>query len=397
MKSIGENSKKVLIYPPSFKLHTAYKSLISNPPKGYDLIVKNETRKQKFLNYLKNYKIAKIIYSLFLKIFKTTKILELSSSIKESSDIDLVFSTGYIYSGRKSYVIDIIDNIYCLAGYNYDLFIHNLENIKKSLLDNNCKKIICVNKASLISMKNYFPEGILKKTVLIYPAIKPIDFKKIKHDKFRMLFMGSINNPDDFGFKGGLNALEIFEEISKKYENVELVIRSKVPSFLRERILSNPKIVLMEKDIKVEEVRNIYLSSDILLCPAHTYIGLMTLLESMSFKLPIVALDTYATREFVRNGFNGFIIKKSEKIKSYFHPSYPTNVRSKEFISEIRNVDKSIIRKLVDKVELLINNPKLVEKMGENGRKLIDTKFSIDVRKKKLGKIFDDALGSKKR
>ncbi len=385
-------AKKVLIFPPSSKIHTAYKSLVSNPPRGYVFITENETNKLKFLNYLRRFKIAKKSYSLFLQIFKTTKIMELASSTKEKKDLDLVFSTGHIYGGEKPYVLDIIDNIYCLAGYNYELFIHNLPKIKKLLLKSNCKKIICANKASLTSMKKYFPKNILKKTVLAYPTITPPNFKRIKHDKFRILFMGSINNPDDFEFKGGQNALEVFEEISKKNEDVELVIRSKVPSFLQKRVLSNPRIILMEKDLAYGEVINLYLSSDLLLCPAHTYLGLMTLLESMSFKLPMVALDTYATREFVINGFNGFVVEKSKKIKGYSHPSYPTNVRGENFLSEVRNIDRTVIKELVKKVKLIIANPRLREKMGENGRKLIETKFSIDARKRRLKKIFDDAL-----
>src|SRR3989338_10181503 len=248
MKNDNESLKKVIIYPPSSKIHTAYKSLISNPPEGYIFIVNNETKKQKIVNYLRRYSIVKKTYSLFLKIFKTTKILEMVSSTKEKQDIDLVFSTGYIYGGKKPCTVDIIDNIYCLAGYNYNLFVHNLKKIKKSLLNSNCKKIICANKVSLIYMKKYFPKSVLKKSVLVYPAINLPNFRKIEHQKFRILFMGSINNPDDFDFKGGQNTLEVFEEISKRYENVELVIRSKVPSFLRERIQSNPRIVLIEKD-----------------------------------------------------------------------------------------------------------------------------------------------------
>ena len=385
--------KKVQIYPSASKIHTAYRSLVSDPPEGYVFIQCPESGKQRAVNYLRKYKLIKNLYHLFLKIFKTTKMIELSSSMKEDDSIDLIFSMGHLYKGNKPYVVDIIDNTYCLSGYNYDIFINILDKIEKSILDKNCRKVICANESSLKSMKKYFSKEVLKKTILIRPAVKTHNFKnKQDKNKIRILFMGSINNPKDFETKGGLNAIETFEKISQKYINLELVVRSKVPEEIRSRIESNSKINLIEGEISFEEVINLYAGSDILLCPAHTYVGLMALLESMSFKLPIVALDTYAARDYIKNGYNGFLIRKSNKIKGYYNESYPTNIRTKEFLSEIKNVDNKVIDKLVEKVDILIKNKRLRIKMGENGRKMIDSKFSIEARNKKLKKIFDEAI-----
>ncbi|MEK6881529.1 MAG: glycosyltransferase [Nanoarchaeota archaeon] len=388
-----QTSKKVLIYPPSSKIHTAYNSLLSNPPEGYTFFQTAESTKEKIFNYLKKFSILRKIYSLFLKIFKTTKILELSGSSEQTAEADLIFSRGYIYKGKKPYVIDIIDNAYCLAGYNYPLFIHNLKKIEKSLLDYSCKKIICANESSLQTMKKYFSKKVLEKTVLVRPSIKPLNFENERSDKkVRFLFMGSINNPNDFDFKGGLNTIEVFNKLSKKYNNIELVLRSKVPEEIKKRIKSNKKIILIENEISFKEVIGLYASSHILLCPSHTYLGLMALLESMSFKLPILAIDTYAVRDYVINNFNGFIIKKSNNVKGYYDQSYPTNVRSKEFLNEIKNIDISVINDLVEKAEILITNTKLRKRMGENSRKLINSKFSIRIRNKELKKIFDAAV-----
>jgi len=384
--------KKVLLYPPASKIHTAYKSLISSPPQGYIFIQALESKKQKTFNYLRNFSLIRKIYSLFIKVFKTTKMLDLSDSPIEIEDVDLIFSRGYIYKGAKPYVIDVIDNIYCLAGYNYSLFIHNLKKIEKSLLEDNCKKIICANESSFQMMKKYFSDNVLKKTVLVRPAINLLDFEnKRDNKKIRFLFMGSINNPKDFDFKGGLNSIEVFDVLSKKYDNIGLVIRSQVPEEIKERIKSNSKINLMDNEISFEEIINLYSSSDILLCPSHTYLGLMALLESMSFKLPIVALDTYAAKDYVKDKYNGFVVPKSKNVNGYYDPSYPTNVRSKEFLKEIKNIDNLVINNLVEKSEVLIENKNLRKRMGENSRKIIISKFSIPIRNKKLKRIFDEA------
>jgi N,N'-diacetylbacillosaminyl-diphospho-undecaprenol alpha-1,3-N-acetylgalactosaminyltransferase len=50
---------------------------------------------------------------------------------------------------------------------------------------------------------------------------------------------------------------------------------------------------------------------------------------------------------------------------------------------------------LKNKIILLLDNPKLARKYGENGRKLVEKKFSKEDHIKKLIKIYEEVLQKK--
>lgn len=382
--------RKIQLYPSIERIHTAYKSLISNPPEGYEFVGSKKSKKEEIIEKLRSYDLIKKAYKKFIKIFKSTRVLEYSYDTKILDNVELIFSTGSIYYGNKKWVLDIIDNPYSIAGYNYGLFLKNKKKIEKALLKNNCRKIICANESSVELMKKHFSKELNKKVVLVRPAVNMNKIiNKEKSNKIKLLFIGSINNPKDFYFKGGLNALSVFEKISRKYANVELIIRCILPEEVRERVKSNPNITLLEDRIPFDELISLYVNSDILLCPSHTYIGLMTFLEGMYFKLPILTLNTYAVEDYIIDKYNGLIVEKSKKIKGYYDESYPANSKSEKFIDETKNIDEIVINDLVEKLDFLIKNPNIRKKMGDNSRKIIDKKFTIKVRNKGLKKLFD--------
>ena len=276
--------RKIQIYPSIKKLHTGWKSMLTDPPEGYVFMGAEESAKEKFIEKLKKYKIIRTLYHLFLKTFKSTAILNATTKTQIIDDVDLIYSTGTLYYGEKPWVIDVIDHPYGLAGNSHDLFIKNLEKIEKALLKENCKKILCPHESAFEIMKEYFSKKVIDKTVIVRQAIKPVNFKENKkkykeNKRIQILFMGSINNPQDFYMKGGVEAIETFRELQKKYD-VELIVKCKIPEYLIESILKNKGIKIIEKEIPFENVVALYTTSDILLQPSHAYV-LMAFLEAM--------------------------------------------------------------------------------------------------------------------
>lgn len=388
--------RRVQLYPYIENVHTAYKSLIETPPRGYVFVGAKIGTKKKILDYLSSHTIARGLYHLFVRLFKTLSLYTLLYTTKKIKDVDMIFSGGSLYNGNKKWVVDIIDHPYSLAGNNCDLFKKNKEKIEEILMRANCKKIICANITSLNIIKNIFSEDVAKKATLVWPAIKEISFKKkrINKDYIQMLFIGSINNPRDFYMKGGLEAIEVCEKLQTN-NKTRLIIRCEIPSKLKNRVYNNPNIIVIENKIPYNKLIELYLDSDILLSPSHGFV-LMSTLEAMSFGLPIVSLDTYSVGDFILDGYNGFLIPKSDQIKSYKDESYPTNLRTKGFLKEVKNVDKKLIDRIANKVELLIKDSKLREKMSRNGRTLIKNKFSIEKRNEILKKIFDEVTKNEK-
>ncbi len=292
-----------------------------------------------------------------------------------------------LYYGDKPWLLDIGDNPYSLAGYKYDFFIKNKKKIEDTLLRDNCKAITCANETAYNLMKKLFPKKILEKTTIIHNGVKFFKIDKKKEDKlfFQILFMGSSINPDDFFHKGGLETLEVFKKLSRKYSNIKLIIRCKLPRDIKEKY-SMKNVIFIEEIIPYEKIINLYRDSDILLMPGHT--ACSAYYEAMSFGLPIVALDTCDTKDIVQNGKSGFLVKRSDKIP-YDSLEYPLNVRSKIFVDSIKKIDQDVIKNLSEKVEILIKDSKLRQDFGKEGRKIIKTKFSIKQRNKKLKKILD--------
>ena len=389
--NLNNKNIKIQIYPTIEKVHTAYSSLISNPPKGYTFIGTKKSKKQNFLNSMKSSKSIRMLYKFILKLTKTTYFLNFMNSSKTFDYAEIIFSLGAIYYGNKPWIVDIIDNPYCLAGYDYDLFKKNKNKIENSLASSNCKAIICANETSLSFMKKHFSNRINKKVCLIRPAVKFQNKKKRweKKKKFQMLFIGSINNPDDFLIKGGLETLECFNILNKKHNNIHLMVKCKVPEQIKEKY-SSKNINYLQDKISIDKLEKLYLDSDILLMPGHTYF-LMAFLEAMSFGLPIVTLNTYAVKDYIINKKNGFTITPSKNIP-YNERSYPVNVRSKEFFSSIKKIDKKVINELSKKIEILINNPKIKEKMSKESLKIVKLKFSIEKRNNKMKKLFEGIL-----
>jgi glycosyltransferase involved in cell wall biosynthesis len=391
----SSKSIKIQIYPYIDNIHSAYRSLISNPPEGYTFVGNTASAKRNFIDHFKKSKVMRRFYRIFLKMSGTTKILDLVNKEKEIDEAQIVYSFGTFYKGDKPFILDMLDVPYSLSGNDPELFKKNKLAIEEYLSKNNCIKIICPHESLFNFMKKNFPRKISKKLVLIRQALSPVPYienknKFNKNKKIRLLFMGSINNPQDFYPKGGLEAIRAFEKISKEYK-VELVLRCKIPEEIKKMIFGSKNIICIEEKISFEELINIYTSSDILLMPYHYYM-LMATLEAMYFGIPPIVLDTYAAKDFVKNNYNGFIIKPSDKIKDYSAENYPAVTRTKKFIDQLWNFDEALINRIVNKLRLLIENPILRKKMSENAKKTIKDKFSIEIRNKKLKRILDEIL-----
>ncbi|GAI75273.1 unnamed protein product [marine sediment metagenome] len=187
--------------------------------------------------------------------------------------------------------------------------------------------------------------------------------------------------------------MEAFSQLNKKYDNLELVIRSYVPQHIKEKYKKLRNIKIIDKIIPWEELEQEFKFSDIFLFPSHHTPGL-AILEAMSYELPVITTDVWANPELVKDGETGFIIKKSEKIQYYVENFIP-NWSVPESLKIIKNTtDPTVVEELVDKTRILIENEELRRRMGRAGRQEIEIgRFSIEKRNEKLRKIFDEASG----
>ena len=227
------------------------------------------------------------------------------------------------------------------------------------------------------------------KIVVVYPAIHKMESVKTKNDRVNLLFIGRY-----FQRKGGLETLKSFEILAKKYD-VALTIVSNIPSYIIKKYKDFNNIYfygLLPREVLFEKY---FPQSDILVFPTQYDTFGMVFLEAMAFALPIVSLYNFATPEIIENGKNGYLIKPYSKLwfgEDYLlHPKWGDWNVLKTVLS--KNEQNRIVKDLVEKLAILIEDDSLRRKMGENSSKMIESgKFSITERNKKLERIYKEAI-----
>lgn len=389
-------SRKRRIYLPQIGVHTYLKALINNPPEGYEFILKDNWGRKNILTFLKKSKIATYLYKeIFKKVFNVFTLVNKVYYDKSPDNTDLILSTGTVVTENKPWIMKILDTPFSMAGNDYNLFIKNKDKIEGALTSDYCKRIIVHTESAKEHMNKYFSKKVMKKVIKISPAIPGTiaPRKKRGDNEVRFLFMGSINNPDEFFMKGGLEALETIRILSESYPNVNLKVRCKLPAEIKEQY-NLPNVIFLEDQMDSEEIKRLYRESDVLIMPGYGGYFIMAYLEAFSYGLPIIALDTYGVNEFIKEGETGFIGEPSRSAPINV-PEYPSNTRSQDFISMIKEKDPEVIKSLVEKTSIIVENPELLEKMGTACQRAFAGKYNNEKKLAVLKGLFDEALRQK--
>ena len=240
--------------------------------------------------------------------------------------------------------------------------------IKKLLLSYNCKKILpWTNFAKNEIINRFKNDDINNKIEVVYPADPLIEYKKREHE-LTITFVARY-----FWQKGGLIALDVFDQLKKKYK-INTYFISDVPDELK---VKYKNINFYDFVPQNELFDYFYPTTDIFIYPSFVDTFGFSLLEAMSFGLPIVTVDNPTRREVIEDGKNGFIISHDGDVNYY-------NLGDKE---------KMIVKELVRVCSILIENKNLRDDMFRYSREIIrNGKFSLKQRNLKLMRIYKEAL-----
>jgi len=382
--------------------HLLWRELIQYPPDGYEFIVnKKMERKEKLPAGRKLSRSVSYAHVLpYIAYFWWWyKWYSRASYEKRPSDVDLTYSAHSLILRNEPWVVSL-EHVGDLCPVRYDIRHLRLYRslIEKVLSSKYCKKIMpWLDNGKKTLLLNLNCERFKGKIETVHLAVHPKKFvKKRKKDKVRLLFIGTANIsnvPDTFVVRGGKEVLEAFAILNKKYDDLELIVRSYIPPDIRSRyseILKSKNVRIIDEILPWKQFEQLFTSSDMLLFPGHLTPAL-TILDAMSYEFPVIATDVWGTPEMVQDGKTGFLIEKSRNVPYYvknFIPSYGyISRRAFEY------VDPRVVRELADKTSILIENETLRHRMGLAGRREIETgKFSIKRRNEKLKKIFDEAI-----
>jgi glycosyltransferase involved in cell wall biosynthesis len=360
--------KVYLQYPWKFPDSPYYKYLVEYPPKNVQYL--NVDKQKGVITNKKFLRISNLLKKHLRRFVNIFKITFPNAHLTPGGDYDLIHCAHCLSKNlNKSWVADI-ESL-------WQIYVGNKTNrakkkVRKILQRENCKKILAWTEETKREIIKEFPE-IKNKVEVIYPAIPKKKLNKRNKKEINLIFSGRY-----FYWKGGTHALEAINRLTKRYKNVYGIINSEVPEKVKEKYSKNKKIKFYDL-IPQEKLFELYQDSDIMIYPGYSDTFGFAFLEAMSFGIPTVTVDGFARKELIEDGKTGFVIKRPD-------------ISWKKKIVLISEEEK-VIQGLMNKAEEIIKNKKLREDMSKNCIEIIKNgKFSIKERKKKLKKIYEEAI-----
>lgn len=222
--------------------------------------------------------------------------------------------------------------------------------------------IICVSE---YTRKNLLSLPMIKNRDKIYVVYNGIDtniFKpnvkpqKLKNDK-TILYVGRVAKEKGIQF-----AIRSLPEIVKEVENIKLIVVGRGDYIDNLRSLAKrigvEKYVLFTGGLRHSDLVNYYNIADVFILPSICENFPFVLLEAMACKRAIVASRTGGIPEIVEDGINGYLIPVGK------------------------------IKQLAKKIIYLLKENESRKKFGENGRRKVLEKFTLDKMLDDTEKVF---------
>jgi glycosyltransferase involved in cell wall biosynthesis len=389
--------KKVFIKTrfPGIPLHSLYNDIINMPPTNYEIIVENNKNINK-LTYVAN-KSQNIISKSFVHYFGGFPYVysQTRQKLNEYEKYDLIFASQHIINAKQPWVVDF-EFANALSGYSDMRFCKNL--ILKKLSSKQCKFILPFSKWAEETLEKSFDcKEIRDKIRILRPTVKEKQKNKIRKEdeSIQILFVGSANpaNLNDYEFKGIKETIDAFINLQKKYEKIQLVIRSKISYKIREKIKKFPNIKVIEKILTKNELDELYKNSDI-----SVHIGFLnlnaTIFEAMSYGIPVIASSLFNIPELITDMKNGILLEIPNSEKFYSKNGCPKDY-SYSFIKNMKKTHAIMTEKLEEALKKLIEDKSLRERIGNEASKSFEKgEFSINNRNKIIKEVFDNAINS---
>jgi glycosyltransferase involved in cell wall biosynthesis len=255
--------------------------------------------------------------------------------------------------------------IFHIHGAEFDLFIEkSSEARKKDIINtlNKCERVIVLSQ----TWKNYFAKYVDQKRieVLYNPAVtgktalQPRVKAKNGNEKVVIIFLGRLGQR-----KGAYDLVNAVEKI--RDENFLLYMYGdgeikEISDIVQKKNLGDK--IMIKGWLSHDRVDEVYKDSDILVLPSYAEGLPMSILEAISYGLPIVSTNVGGISEAVQEGKNGYLI-------------IPGDVEA-----------------LANRLKCLINEYELRVSMSKKSLEIAWEKFSVDTLEKKLINIYNSIL-----
>lgn len=355
--------------------HSVYDELVNYPPKSVEYYIPKLTTPSK----------SSAVNSVKRKLWRSyVHLFNKPNSIKvDQGKSQLIHSGGgFLIENNFPWVVDV-EHAASTVGFEAGRLEKVKNIVEKFFASENCKKIMPWTEAGKNSLLNAFDTSkFSEKIEVVYPAMhKEKRYKRQKSEKPSILFV-SVR----FFTKGGREVLQAYEKLKEKFD-VNLTIVSDVPEELQRKY---PDVIFKKPNIPREILlRDYFTKTDIFLLPSFMDTFGMVFLEAMAYSIPIVSTNVFAIPEIVEDA--GYVVNVDKY--SWYGKDYLFAWDSWEKWSDFveREEKPELVNEIAEKVSSLIEDTSLRKKMGENGKRLLEKKFSIEERNIRLKRIYEEA------
>lgn len=329
----------------------------------------------------------------------------LNIRIKFDRKADIFFTYGCFLLTNRPYCI-YIENSLALFNYNLKIAQHPCARwlFTWFVQRKNCKKLIFMSQAAqqgfLTYLSSYSPtvqNHAQAKSIQLYPALERSTASAKKPGKqLRLLFVGM------FYVKGGDELIKAFEQLKPHYPQLALTIVTPFQIMRvqdRERIRSLQDVSLIDASLSTQQMEELYRNHDVFILPTYRDSFGLVFLEALSWGLPIICTDHYATPEIVQNEYNGFLFPH-HPLKDYDPVTYAPlgkYYNPKDFYRDLFALQKSkalqpVVDFLVTSIERFLKEPQLLEEFSANSLSLYDKRFDAKTMAQDIETVFRSAV-----
>jgi len=158
--------------------------------------------------------------------------------------------------------------------------------------------------------------------------------------------------------------IKVASEISRKFQNIKFLIAGKGP--LERELKKIAELSGLKKKIVfvgfIKEIEKVYSAIDIFVLTSFWEGCPLSILEAMSFGIPVVSFSVGDVPYIIQNGKDGFFVKDRD------------------------------FTELIEKIKLLLKNETLRDKIGKNAKEKIRREFTVEKMVKRYTDIYLNLL-----
>ena len=158
--------------------------------------------------------------------------------------------------------------------------------------------------------------------------------------------------------------IKVASEISRKFQNIKFLIAGKGP--LERELKKIAELSGLKKKIVfvgfIKEIEKVYSAIDIFVLTSFWEGCPLSILEAMSFGIPVVSFSVGDVPYIIQNGKDGFVVKDRD------------------------------FTELIEKIKLLLKNETLRDKIGKNAKEKIRREFTVEKMVKRYTDIYLNLL-----